>query len=501
MPPVPVPVPVPLLNSGPMSDEREERLKKLEVLQGLQANPFGQRCDGALPTAQLVAQYAELENKPVKAAGRVTRLHMMGKAQNKFAFVDLRDWTGKIQVQVRMDKLAPEAWTVFENAHMGDLLAFEGTLGKSKTGEVTIFAERFDFLSKAIRPLPEKWHGVTDPEIRYRQRYLDLISNPDILQKFLKRTKIIAKMRRFLDDRGYVEVETPMMHSIPGGASARPFVTHHNALDMKLFLRIALEIPLKKLLVGGIEKVYEIGRVFRNEGIDTQHNPEFTMIELYHAYGDLRTMMELVETLVTTLAKDVAGGLQLPFGKKSVNLAPPWPKLDFMTLLREKAGVDPTDLPACVKKLEAAHVPLPPKSGKVEILDELFSTFVQPGLQDACFVVNQPIEMTPLCKELPERPGFADRFEFYAAGFELANAYSELNDPLVQRARLQAQAGGDEMSKEGKVDEDFLGALEHGMPPAGGIGIGIDRLVMLLTNNPSIREVILFPLMRETAGK
>jgi lysyl-tRNA synthetase, class II len=484
-----------------MSDERDERLKKLDVLHALKANPFGQRFDGATPTAQLVSRYGELENKSVGAAGRVTRLHMMGKGDKKFSFVDVRDWTGKVQVQVRQDKLSPEAWTVFENAHIGDLLAFEGTLGKSKTGEVTIFAERFTFLSKAIRPLPEKWHGVTDPEIRYRQRYLDLISNPDILQKFLKRTRIVSLMRRFLDDRGYVEVETPMMHSIPGGASARPFETHHNALDMKLFLRIALEIPLKKLLVGGIEKVYEIGRVFRNEGIDTQHNPEFTMIELYHAYGDLRTMMELAETLVVSLAKEVSGGTKVPFGEKTIDLTPPWPKLDFMTLLREKAGVDPNDLPACVKKLEAAHVPLPPKSGKVEILDELFSQFVQPNLQDACFVVNQPIEMTPLCRELADRPGYADRFEFYAAGFELANAYTELNDPVVQRKRLIDQAGGDEMSREGKVDEDFLAALEHGMPPAGGIGIGIDRLVMLLTNNPSIREVILFPLMRESGVK
>jgi lysyl-tRNA synthetase, class II len=480
-----------------MSDEREERIKKLDALKAAGAEPFGKRFDGATPAGELAARYAELETKPVTAAGRITGMRWFGKA----VFIDLRDWTGKIQVHAKKDKIGEAGWKVFENVHAGDLCAFGGTLGKTKTGEVTIFADQFTFLTKALRPLPEKWHGVSDPEIRYRQRYLDLVSNPDVLQKFIKRTKIISRMRRFLDDRGYVEVETPMMHSIPGGASARPFVTHHNALDMKLFLRIALEIPLKKLLVGGLEKVYEIGRVFRNEGIDTQHNPEFTMVELYHAYGDLRTMMELVETLTVSLAKEVAGGTKLPFGEAEVDLTPPWPKLDFMTLLREKAGVDPNDLAACVKKLEAAHVPLPPNSGKVEILDELFSRFVQPGLKDACFVVNQPIEMTPLCKELPDRPGFADRFEFYAAGFELANAYSELNDPLVQRQRLLAQAGGDEMSREGKIDEDFLGALEHGMPPAGGIGIGIDRLVMLLTNNPSIREVILFPLMRESGGK
>jgi lysyl-tRNA synthetase class 2 len=476
-----------------MSDEKEERIRRLDLLRAAGADPFGKRFDGAQSAGSVVARFAELETKPVTVAGRVTTMRSFGKA----VFLDLRDWTGKIQVHAKKDKIGEAAWKVFENVHAGDLVAFGGPLGKTKTGEITIFAEQFTFLTKALRPLPEKWHGVTDPEIRYRQRYLDLISNPDVLQKFLKRTKILSRMRRFLDDRGYVEVETPMMHSIPGGAAARPFRTHHNALDMDLFLRIALEIPLKKLLVGGIEKVYELGRVFRNEGVDTQHNPEFTMIELYHAYGDLRTMMELVETLTVELAKEIAGGTKIPFGEKTIDLTPPWPRLDFMTLLRERAGVDPTDLAACVKKLEAAHVPLAPNSGKSEILDEVFSEFVEPGLQDACFVMNQPIEMTPLCRELPDRPGFADRFECYVAGFELSNAYTELNDPIEQRKRLLDQAGGDEMAKAGKVDEDFLAALEHGMPPAGGIGIGIDRLVMLLTNNPSIREVILFPLMRE----
>ncbi len=475
-----------------MSDEREERLKRLDALRAIGVDPFGKRFDGATPAGRLVSGFAELENKPVSAAGRVSALRSMGKA----AFLDVRDWSGKVQVHAKKDKLGA-AWAAFENVHIGDLVAFTGPLGKSKTGEITVFAEGFALLAKALRPLPEKWHGLSDPEIRYRQRYLDLIANPDVLQKFLKRARIVSLMRRFLDGRGYVEVETPMMHSIPGGAAARPFQTHHNALDMDLFLRIALEIPLKKLLVGGIEKVYEIGRVFRNEGIDTQHNPEFTMVELYHAYGDLRTMMELVETLVVSLAREVAGGTKLPFGERTIDLSPPWPRKDFCELLREKAGVDPTDLPACVRKLEERHVPLPPNSGKVEILDELFGEFVQPALQDACFVVNQPIEMTPLCRELPDRPGFADRFELYAAGFELSNAYTELNDPIEQRKRLIDQAGGDEMARQGKLDEDFLLALEHGMPPAGGIGIGVDRLVMLLTNNPSIREVILFPLMRE----
>jgi lysyl-tRNA synthetase class 2 len=476
-----------------MSDEREERLKRLDALRAIGVDPFGKRFDGAQPAGRITAGFAEFENKPVTAAGRITALRSFGKA----AFLDLRDWTGKVQVHAKKDKLG-ESWKAFENVHIGDLAAFGGPLGRTKTGEVTIFAESFTLLSKALRPLPEKWHGVTDPEVRYRQRYLDLISNPDVLQKFVRRTKVVSLMRRFLDDRGYVEVETPMMHAIPGGAAAKPFKTHHNALDQDLFLRIALEIPLKKLLVGGLEKVYEIGRVFRNEGIDTQHNPEFTMMELYHAYGDLRTMMELVESLVVSLAKEVAGATKVPYGERTVDLTPPWPRKDFFALLREHAGVDPGDLDACRRKLAERHLD-GAKFGKVEILDALFSEFVQPHLQDACFVTAQPIEMTPLCRELPDRPGFADRFEVYAAGFELSNAYTELNDPIVQRQRLIDQAGGDEMAREGKVDEDFLSALEHGMPPAGGIGIGVDRLVMVLTNNPSIREVILFPLMREGA--
>ncbi|HLY10487.1 MAG TPA: lysine--tRNA ligase [Planctomycetota bacterium] len=476
-----------------MSDEREERLKRVDALRALKVDPFGHRLDGAQPAGDLVARFAELENQPVLVSGRVTALRNMGKA----AFLDVRDWTGKIQVHAKKDKLGG-GWAAFEHVHIGDLVAFGGPLSKSKTGEITIFADTFVFLTKALRPLPEKWHGLSDPEIRFRQRYLDLISNPDVLQKFLKRAKLISSMRRFLDDRGYIEVETPMMHSIPGGASARPFKTHHNALDMDLFLRIALEIPLKKLLVGGIEKVYEIGRVFRNEGVDTQHNPEFTLMELYHAKGDLRTMMELVESCITSLAKEISGGTKVPFGEKTIDLTPPWPRKDFCELLREHAGVDPNDVAACRVKLAERHIDAA-RMSKPEVQDEVFSVFVQPKLQDACFVVNQPIEMTPLCRELADRPGFADRFEVYAAGFELSNAYTELNDPIEQRKRLVDQAGGDEMARQGKVDEDFLAALEYGMPPAGGIGIGIDRLVMLLTNNPSIREVILFPLLREQA--
>ncbi len=476
-----------------MSDEREERLKALDALRALGVDPFGRRFDGATPAGHISARYGELENRPVTAAGRITALRSFGKA----AFLDLRDWTGKIQVHAKKDKLA-DAWPAFEKTHIGDLAAFSGPLGKTKTGEVTVFAEQFTLLGKALRPLPEKWHGVTDPEVRYRQRYLDLVSNPGVLEKFVRRTRILSLLRRYLDERGYVEVETPIMHAVPGGAAARPFVTHHNALGRDLFLRIALEIPLKKLLVGGIEKVYEIGRVFRNEGVDTQHNPEFTLLELYHAYGDLRTMIELLEGAVVHLAREAAGGTRVPFGERTIDLTPPWPRKDFCELLRAQAGVDPADLEACRRRLADRKIDAS-RMSRIEVLDGLFGEFVEPRLQDACFVTGQPIEMTPLCRELPDRPGFADRFEMYAAGFELANAYTELNDPVEQRKRLSDQAGGDEMARAGKVDEDFLLALEHGMPPAGGIGIGIDRLVMILTDNPSIREVILFPLLREQA--
>lgn len=474
-----------------MSDEREERLRRLEALRSLGVDPFGKRFDGAESCGSVVARFAELENRGVVVAGRLTALRSFGKA----AFLDLRDWTGKIQVHARREKLG-EAWALFENLHVGDLAAFGGTLGKTRTGEITVFADRLTLLAKALRPLPEKWHGLTDSEVRHRRRYLDLIANPGVLQKFLKRTRILSLLRRFLDDRGYVEVETPMMQPIPGGAAARPFATHHNALDRDLFLRIALEIPLKKLLVGGMERVYEIGRVFRNEGVDSQHNPEFTLLELYHAYGDLRTMMDLAEGAVSFLAREVCGGLKVPFGGRSLNLEPPWPRREFGDLLRERAGVEAGDPEACRRRLVERR---PDAAGMspLEVLDGLFGEYVQPHLQDACFVTGQPIGLTPLCRERPGQAGVADRFELYIGGFEVANAYTELNDPIEQRRRLLDQAGGDEMAREGRIDEDFLEALEFGMPPAGGIGIGIDRLVMILTDNPSVREVILFPLLRE----
>lgn len=470
-----------------MTAEFEERLKKVEAVRALGAPPWGRRFDGAQPIGPIVAAYGpDTEGKPFTVAGRVTAHRSFGKA----VFLDVRDWTGKIQAYCRQDGLQA-GWDLFKLSGLADWVAVTGTLGKTKTGEITLFATSVQLLTKALRPLPEKWHGLQDPELRYRRRYLDLIANPKVMETFKKRAVLLSKLRQFLDGRGYLEVETPMMHSIAGGAAARPFVTHHNALDMDLFLRIALEIPLKKLLVGGFEKVYEIGRVFRNEGISTRHNPEFTMLELYHAFGDLRTMMELCESVFAHLAKEVCGSLQLPYGEKTIDLSPPWPRKEFLELMKEH-GLDPSNLDA-LKQILRKHDVDPAKMSAVEILDEAFGTVVQPHLVNPVFVTSQPIEMTPLCRRREDKPELADRFEAYIAGMEVSNAYTELNDPVEQRARLMEQAGTD----ASKVDHDFLRSMEHGMPPAGGIGIGIDRMVMVLTNNPSIREVILFPLMRE----
>ncbi len=473
-----------------MSTEFEERTKKLDAIREAGVSPWGARFDGNSPIREVVDAFGkEPEEKLFTVAGRVTAHRSFGKA----AFLDLRDWTGKIQVYARKDNL-PEKWPLFKLAGNADWIGVTGTLGKTKTGEISIFATDFTLLCKALRPLPEKWHGFTDPELRYRRRYLDLIANPKVMDTFKNRANILSKMRRFLDDRGYLEVETPMLHSIPGGAAARPFITHHNALDRDLYMRIALEIPLKKLIVGGFEKVYEIGRVFRNEGIDTSHNPEFTLLELYHALGDLRTMMELTESLVASLAKEITGDTKLTFGEKTIDVTPPWPRRDFLDLFREKE-IDPANGEQLRGILRERGVDTK-EMDLAKLVDEVFGEVIEPELQDATFVTGQPIEMSPLCRQVPDRPGFADRFEAYMAGMELANAYTELNDPEEQRRRLMEQEG-EEVVEKGKVDEDFLLAMEHGMPPTGGIGIGVDRLVMLLTNNPSIREVILFPQMRE----
>jgi lysyl-tRNA synthetase class 2 len=482
-----------------MTSEIEQRRRKLDELRAAGIDPYPGGKQEALSAAEALRLFQEGgEGKTAVVAGRVLAIRAMGKLN----FFHIQDWTGKIQIAVQKNVVDEATFRIFKFLDTGDLVRCEGRLFKTRMGEITVdvAAGGLKLLTKSLLPLPEKWHGLQDPEIRYRRRYLDLIATPHTLDTFLKRARAISMIRKFLDGRGYVEVETPVMLSIPGGATARPFVTHHNALGIDLYMRIALEIPLKKLMVGGIQKVYEIGRVFRNEGIDTRHNPEFTMLELYHAYGDLSTMMELTETLFAHLARELTGGTVIPYGEGTLDLTPPWPRADYTELLKQHAGVDPADLDALRSKLASRGIETAGRS-KIDLIDECFGQFVEPNLSSAAFVTGQPIEMTPLCRERADRPGFADRFEAYIAGMEVANAYNELNDPDVQRRRLREQAGGagDEMMKQGKIDEDFLTALEHGMPPAGGLGIGIDRVVMLLTNQPSIREVILFPLLKEEA--
>ncbi|MFH1024307.1 MAG: lysine--tRNA ligase [Planctomycetota bacterium] len=480
-----------------MSDIRAEREGKRDRLRALGVDPYG----GRFPVTHEIGDLAALFEKggdplPVRVAGRVTTV----RAHGKTAFLDLRSWTGRVQVYVKKSEVSERDWGIFELLDLGDLVGVEGPLFRTKTGELTVHTKALTFLAKSLHNPPEKWHGLKDVELRYRRRYVDLFSNPEVMAVFRKRSEIVQRIRRFLADRGYLEVETPVLQGIPGGAAARPFVTHHNALDRDFCLRIATEIPLKKLLVGGMEKVFEIGRLFRNEGIDTRHNPEFTTMELYQAWGDLSTMMDLAEELVTDLARTVAGGTDLAWGDKVIHFAPPWPRKRYLDLLREHTGVDPADEEALRRRLREKGAD-PAAAAGLDLLDKAFGEFVEPHLVDPVFVTAQPLGFSPLCREIRGEPHLADRFELFVAGMELANAYTELNDPAVQRERLVAQAGsGDEMARLGKIDGDFLLALEHGMPPAGGIGIGIDRLAMILTSAPSIRDVILFPAMKAEEG-
>lgn len=478
-----------------------ERLAKAEKLSALGADPYGGKyaatsdLAGARARAEAagIAPGAE-SDVTARMAGRVTAIRDFGKA----TFAVLQDRSGTIQVYLRKDRLGAE----FEKARLldiGDFLGVEGVLGRTRTNEVTLFASAIGFVSKALRPLPEKFHGLADTETRYRQRYLDLVANAEVRERFVKRSRLVSSLRRRLEEKGFLEVETPMMQAIPGGAAARPFVTHHNALDIDLYMRISPELYLKRLLVGGLDRVFEIGRNFRNEGLSPRHNPEFTMLELYQAYGDLEDMMSLTEDVVSGLAEEMNGRAEGIMGGKPVRLARPWPRLDYLQLLSGKAGADPSSeesLREAARRAGARTEGL----DKWALMDEAFSGLVEPELWDACFVCGAPVELTPLCKARKADPSRAERFEAYAAGMELANAYTELNDPVEQRKRLTEQAGGGSAAETGgKLDEDFLLALEHGMPPAGGLGIGIDRLAMVVLGAESIREAVLFPLLRPQA--
>jgi lysyl-tRNA synthetase, class II len=487
-----------------LNDQLRVRRDKMNSLREKGMDPFGKRFERTHLTDQLISEYGEMEkeeieakNVSVKIAGRI----MTKRGKGKAGFAHIQDLTGQIQIYVRQDAVGEEQYDVFDTADLGDIVGIEGSLFKTKVGELSIKAANFVFLSKALRPLPEKFHGLKDVEQRYRQRYLDLITSSDSKTTFINRSRIIQSMRRYLDGQGYLEVETPLMHSIAGGASARPFITHHNALDMQLYMRIAIELHLKRLIVGGLEKVYEIGRVFRNEGISTRHNPEFTMLELYEAYADWRDIMSLTENMVAHIAQDVLGTTTIQYGEYEIDLKPEWKRVHMVDAIKEYTGVDfwPEMTTEEARALAKEHgVEITEHMQYGHIVNEFFEQKVEEHLIQPTFIFGHPVDISPLAKKNDEDPRFTDRFELFIVAREHANAFTELNDPIDQRERFEAQLKEKEQGNDEahEMDEDFIEALEYGMPPTGGLGIGIDRLVMLLTNSPSIRDVLLFPLMR-----
>lgn len=487
-----------------LNDQLRVRRDKMSSLREKGMDPFGKRFERTHLTEELISEYGELEkedieakNVSVKIAGRI----MTKRGKGKAGFAHIQDLAGQIQIYVRQDAVGEEQYEVFDSADLGDIIGVEGTLFKTKVGELSIKAQDFVFLTKALRPLPEKFHGLKDVEQRYRQRYLDLITSNDSKTTFINRSRIIQSMRRYLDGQGYLEVETPLMHSIAGGASARPFITHHNALDMQLYMRIAIELHLKRLIVGGLEKVYEIGRVFRNEGVSTRHNPEFTMLELYEAYADWRDIMSLTENMVAHIAQDVLGTTTIQYGEYEIDLKPEWKRVHMVDAIKEYTGVDfwpqmSTEQARALAKEHGVEITEHMQYG--HIVNEFFEQKVEEHLIQPTFIYGHPVDISPLAKKNDEDQRFTDRFELFIVAREHANAFTELNDPIDQRERFEAQLKEKEQGNDEahEMDDDFIEALEYGMPPTGGLGIGIDRLVMLLTNSPSIRDVLLFPLMR-----
>jgi lysyl-tRNA synthetase, class II len=486
------------------NEQRQQRIKKLDALREAGVAPYGARFEVKDRAGDLVRAHGgktkealEQEKISCTMAGRIVALRRFGKA----AFAVLQDGSDRLQTYLKKDLLSAQAYTVTEQLDLGDWIGVTGTLFRTKTNEFTVEVHELTFLSKALRPLPEKWHGLTDVETRYRQRYVDLIANPDVHGIFAMRSRIIAGIRAFLIERGFLEVETPMMHPIPGGAAAKPFVTHHNALGVDLYLRIAPELYLKRLIVGGFPRVFEINRNFRNEGISTIHNPEFTMLEFYVSYADYHDLIRLTEELISSLARQLLGSSVIEYQGKSIDLTPPWRRWSYHQAILEVNGLDPAVLTDREQALAAAkklHVPVDPKWPLFDIVNEIFEETVEPNLQQPTFITDYPIEISPLARRKDADPRLTDRFELYIAGREIANAFSELNDPLDQRERFEGQAAQREAGNEEAhvVDEDFLRALEYGMPPTAGEGIGIDRLIMLFTNQASIRDVVLFPQLR-----
>ncbi len=475
------------------------RREKLAALQEAGKDPFQiTKYDVTHHSTDIKENFDELEGKTVRIAGRMMSKRVMGKA----SFCNIQDLPGNIQSYVARDSVGEESYADFKKFDVGDIVGIEGEVFRTKTGEMSIHAMKVELLSKSLQVLPEKFHGLTNTDIRYRQRYTDLIMNADVKETFVKRSKIISAIRRYLEGEGFLEVETPMLVSNAGGAAARPFETHYNALDEDVKLRISLELYLKRLIVGGMERVYEIGRVFRNEGLDTRHNPEFTLMELYQAYTDYYGMMDLTENMFRYVAQEVCGTTLIPYAEHMIDLGKPFERLTMIEAVKKYAGVDFDEIPdteAAKKIADEKGVHYEARHAKGDILNLFFEEFVEEHLIQPTFVMDHPVEISPLTKRKPDKPDYVERFELFIYGREMCNAYSELNDPIDQRERFKAQeaalAAGDEEANT--TDEDFMNALEIGMPPTGGIGYGIDRLVMLLTNSPAIRDVLLFPTMRQ----
>ena len=490
----------------PQANEQEQdlseilriRRQKLTDLKAEDKNPFTITTFARTAyCAQIVERFEELDATEVSIAGRIMSWRDMGKAN----FIDVRDASGKIQVYVKIDDIGEENYADFKKWDLGDIVGVKGLVFRTRRGEISVHAHRLTLLSKSLLPLPEKWHGLKDTELRYRQRYVDLIVNPEVKEAFVKRSLIIKEIRGFLDSLGYLEVETPVLHTIAGGAAARPFITHHNALDIDLYMRIALELHLKRLVVGGFDKVYEIGRVFRNEGISVRHNPEFTLLELYEAYTDYNGMMDITERLIRTVAQKVLGTTKIVYNDIEIDFGQPFERLTMAEAVKRHGGVDFYEIKTTEQAKAVAdkhHIAYEKRHQKGDILNLFFEHYCEQHLVQPTFITEHPVEISPLAKRKPSDPDYTERFELFIVGREHANAFSELNDPIDQRERFERQAQmkaqGDDEAND--VDEDFLTALEYGLPPTGGLGVGIDRLVMLLTGSYSIRDVLLFPTMR-----
>ena len=474
------------------------RRQKLKELQDLGKNPFLiEKFNPDHHTTDITDNYDEFEGKEVTVAGRV----MSKRGHGKISFMDIQDMKGRIQILSKIDELGEEAYKIISYLDMGDIIGVEGEVFKTQSGEISIKAKKLTLLSKSLQILPEKWHGLKDPDLRYRQRYVDLIVNPEVKETFLLRNKIIRKIREYLDNLGYLEVETPILGNIAGGANARPFLTHHNALNIDMSLRIANELYLKRLIVGGFDKVYEMGKMFRNEGMDTRHNPEFTNIELYEAYADYNDMMKITENLVAYVAKEVLGTTKVEYQGKTIDFTPPWKRIKMQDAVKEHTGVDFDKITTDEEALEVAKehkLEIKPGMTRGHVISEMFEEFCEQYMDQPTFVIGHPVEISPLAKRNPDDPRITNRFEAFANCWEIANAFSELNDPIDQRERFEEQLrqkeyGDDEAHP---MDEDFLNAIEVGLPPTGGLGIGVDRLIILLTNQASIRDVIFFPTMK-----